>query len=161
MTAALFAAESRAAESTAAETRQFISVIEPKPIGEFWLNPGFYSYHFQKDLGLKNNNFGLGGEYRYSTVSAITLGIFENSDLETSRYVGWYWQPLRLGAVRLGAVVGVIDGYPKMLNGNWFVAAMPAASYEYKNIGINCLFISSYKDRLHGSISMQFKLKLP
>lgn len=136
------------------------SIIESKPISELWLNPGLYSYHFQKDKGLNNNNLGLGGEYRYSTVSSVTLGAFNNSDRQTSRFAGWYWQPLGLGPVRLGAVVGAMDGYPKMVNSGWFFAAIPTASIEYKNIGANLMFVPSYKDRLYGAISLQLKLKL-
>jgi hypothetical protein len=124
------------------------------------LNPGSYSYHFQKDKGLNNNNSGLGGEYRYSTVSSVTLGVLDNSDRQTSRYAGWYWQPLELGPVRLGAVVGGMDGYPKMRNGGWFVVAIPTASLEYKYIGANLMFIPGYKDRLYGAISLQLKIKV-
>ena len=102
----------------------------------------------------------MGGEYRYSTVNSVTLGVFENSDRRSSHYVGWYWQPVKLGAVRLGAVVGAIDGYPRMLNGGWFAAVIPTASIEFQNIGANLLFIPSYKDRLYGAISFQFKLRL-
>jgi len=136
------------------------SIIESKPISELWLNPGLYSYHFQKDKGLNNSNFGLGGEYRYSTVSSVTLGVFDNSDRQTSHYAGWYWQPLGLGPVRFGAVVGAIDGYPRMQNGGWFFAVIPTVSIEHKNIGANLMFIPSYKDRLYGAISLQLKLKL-
>jgi hypothetical protein len=145
---------------SAAETKGFISIAESKPVSELWLNPGFYSYHFQKDKGLNNNNFGLGGEYRYSTVSSVTLGVFDNSDRQTSRYIGWYWQPLESGPVRFGAVVGAIDGYPNMLNGGWFIAVIPAASIEYKNIGANLMFVPSYKDRLYGAISLQLKFRV-
>ena len=145
---------------SAAETSGFISIAASKPVSELWLNPGFYSYHFQKDKGLNNNNFGLGGEYRYSTVSSVTLGIFDNSDRQTSRYIGWYWQPLELGPVRFGAVVGAIDGYPHMLDGGWFIAVIPAASFEYKNVGANLMFVPSYKDRLYGAISLQLKFRV-
>lgn len=145
---------------SAAETPGFISIAESKPVSELWLNPGFYSYHFQKDKGLNNSNFGIGGEYRYSTVGSVTLGIFDNSDRQTSRYAGWYWQPLASGPVRIGAVVGAIDGYPHMLNGGWFIAVIPTASFEYKNIGANLLFVPSYKDGLHGAISLQLKFRL-
>ncbi|MFZ5522751.1 MAG: hypothetical protein ACOY9D_01530 [Pseudomonadota bacterium] len=124
------------------------------------MNPGFYSYHFQKSKGLNNSNLGLGGEYRYSTVSSFTLGVFDNSDRQISRYAGWYWQPLGSGAVRIGAVFGAIDGYPKMLKGGWFLAAIPAASIEYRNFGANLLFMPSYKDRLYGAISLQVKLRV-
>jgi hypothetical protein len=145
---------------SAAETSGFISIVEPKPVSELWLNPGFYSYHFQKDKGLNNSDFGFGGEYRFSTVSSVTLGVFDNSDRQNSRYVGWYWHPLESGPVRFGAVVGAIDGYPHMLNGGWFIAVIPTASIEYKNIGANLLFVPSYKDRLYGAISLQLKFRV-
>ena len=143
-----------------AESSGFISIVESKPVSELWLNPGFYSYHFQKDKGFNNNNFGLGGEYRYTTTSAAMLGIFDNSDKQTSRYIGWLWQPLVSGPIRIGAVAGAIDGYPHMLDGGWFAAVIPVASFEYKNIGANLLFVPSYKDRLYGAISLQVKLRV-
>jgi hypothetical protein len=135
-------------------------IVKHKPAQELWLNPGFYSYHFQKDKGLNNSNFGLGGEYRYSTVSSFTLGLFDNSDRQTSHYAGWYWQPIGIGPVRAGAVFGALDGYPNMLNGGWFLAAIPAASIEYHNFGANILFMPSYKNRLYGAISFQLKLRV-
>lgn len=143
-----------------ASNAEIFSIIESKPISELWLNPGFYSYHFQRDKGLNGRDFGLGGEYRYSTVSSITLGLFDNSDRKTSHYAGWYWQPVGLGPVRFGAVFGAIDGYPKMLNGGWFPAAIPTASIEYKNLGVNLLIVPSYQNRLYGALSLQFKLRV-
>lgn len=143
-----------------ASDAEIFSIIETKPISELWLNPGFYSYHFQRDKGLNNRDFGLGGEYRYSTVSSITLGLFDNSDRQTSHYAGWYWQPVGLGPVRFGAVFGAVDGYPKMLNGGWFPAAIPTASIEYKNLGVNLLIVPSYQNRLYGALSLQFKLRV-
>lgn len=139
---------------------EIFSIIDSKPVSELWLNPGFYSYHFQKGKGLNNSNFGLGGEYRYSTVNSVTLGVFDNSDRQTSHYAGWYWQPLGMGPVRLGAVIGAIDGYPRMRNGGWFAAAMPVASIEYRNVGANLIFIPGYKDKLYGSISLQLKFRV-
>ncbi len=135
------------------------SIVESKPMSELWLNPGLYSYHFQREKGLNNNNFGLGGEYRFSTVSSVTLGVFDNSDRKTSHYAGWYWQPLELGPVHLGAVVGAMNGYPKMVNGGWFFAFIPTASIEYKNVGANLMYVPSYQDRLYGAISLQLKLR--
>jgi hypothetical protein len=143
-----------------AEASGFISIAEPKPVSELWLNPGFYSYHFQKDKGLNNSNFGLGGEYRYTTTSSVMLGFFDNSDNQTSRYIGWFWQPLESGPFHIGAVIGAIDGYPNMLDGGWFVAVIPAASFQYKYIGANLMFVPSYKDRLYGAISLQLKLRV-
>src|SRR4030067_3244158 len=103
----------------AAETLGIFTVAESKPVSELWLNPGFYSYHFQRKKGFNNSNFGLGGEYRYSTTGSVTLGVFENSDRQTSRYAGWYWQPRGLGPARLGEIAGAIDGVP-LGNGGGF-----------------------------------------
>lgn len=139
---------------------EVFSAIESRPISELWLNPGLYSYHFRKNKGLNDQNFGFGGEYRYSTVSSVTLGAFDNSVHQTSHYAGWYWQPVSLGPVRLGAVMGALDGYPNMQHGSWFLAAIPTASVEYKNFGANVMFIPDYQDKVYGSISVQLKLKV-
>jgi len=125
-----------------------------------WINPGFYSMHFQKNIGLNDSNAGLGIEYRYSPVNALTAGFFNNSDWQTSHYLGWYWQPMALGPIRVGAVLGALDGYPKMQNGGWFPAAIPTLSYEYRRVGANVLLIPGYKDRLYGSVSIQLKFRV-
>lgn len=139
---------------------QTFSIIDAKPVSELWLNPGAYSYHFQKNKGLNSQNFGLGGEYRYSTTSSWMLGVFENSDRYTSHYAVWHWQPLGLGPVRFGAVIGVIDGYPNMLHGGWFPALIPTLGIEYQRIGVNLLLIPGYQNRLYGAISVQLKLRV-
>lgn len=138
-----------------------LELITPQPISEVWLNAGFLSHHFQTDKGLNNNNLGFGAEYRYSTTSSLTAGEFYNSDRQTSHYLGWYWQPLSYGALRLGGVLGGFDGYPKMRNGGWFLAAIPTASIEYQSVGMNIAIVPTYKDRLYGAISLQLKVKLP
>jgi hypothetical protein len=134
--------------------------IESAPLKEVWLNGGFYSYHFQRDKGLNDGNPGLGGEYRFSTVASATAGRFYNSDRGYSNYVGLYYQPWKVGPVRLGAVVGGFDGYPKMRDGGWFLAAIPTASFEYQSVGVNVAIVPTYKDRLYGAISVQLKLKV-
>ena len=104
------------------------NTIENQPLSELWVNPGFYSYHFQRDKGFDDTNPGLGVEYRFSTVASVTAGRFHNSDRRMSNYAGIYYQPWSIGPVRLGAVVGGFDGYPKMRNGGWFLAAIPVVS---------------------------------
>jgi len=138
----------------------WLGTIESKPLSELWLNPGFYSYHFQRDKGLNDSNPGLGVEYRVSTVAAVTAGRFYNSDRHYSNYAGFYYQPIAIGPVRFGAVVGGFNGYPKMHEGGWFLAAIPVASFEYQRIGVNLAFVPSYKDRLYGALSVQLKVKI-
>ncbi len=137
-----------------------VSVVESKPISELWLNPGAYSYHFNRDKGLNGNNLGLGAEYRYSTVGSVMLGEFDNSDRYTSHYVVWHWEPLGWGPVRFGAVAGAIDGYPHMLDGGWFFAVIPTISIDYKYVGASVLLVPSYQNRLYGAISLQLKLRV-
>jgi len=134
--------------------------IDSQARNELWLNTGFYSYHFQRDQGLDDHNWGVGLEYRYSSVNSVTAGRFHNSDLQMSDYVAWFWQPYAWGPLRLGGLLGAIDGYPKATNGAWFPMLLPVASLEYQRVGINLTIIPSFQDRLHGSISIQFKFKL-
>ena len=129
----------------------YFQMVEAKPLNEVWLNAGFYSYHFQRDKGLNDSNPGLGAEYRFSTVSSLTAGRFYNSERRYSNYLGIYYQPFTIGPVRLGAVIGGFNGYPKAFNGGWFLAAIPAASFEYRRVGVNLTIVPSYKDRLYGA----------
>lgn len=143
-----------------AERSGFLETIESAPLSETWLNAGFYSYHFQRDKGLNDRNPGIGAEYRFSTVSSLTVGRFYNSDRQYSNYAGIYYQPISIGRVRLGAVIGGFNGYPKMRDGGWFLAAIPVASVEYGRFGANIAVVPTYKDRLYGALSFQFKLKI-
>jgi hypothetical protein len=127
---------------------------------ELWLDTGFATHHFQSDKNLNGRNPGIGVEYKFSDSMALTAGRFFNSDRQHSRYAGLYYQPWSVGGVRLGAVVGGFDGYPKMREGGWFLAAIPAATFEYKRVGVNLAVVPTYKDRLHGGISVQLKFKL-
>jgi hypothetical protein len=124
------------------------------------LNGGLLTYHYLTDTGLNNNNLGLGAEYRYSSIYSVTAGQFNNCDYQISHYAGWYWQPLAWGRVGLGAVISAFDGYPKMQNGGWFIAAIPVASMEFGSVGANIAIVPTYKDRLYGAVSLQIKLKL-
>lgn len=143
-----------------AEQSQVFNFIESKPLKEVWLNPGMYSYHFQRDKNLNDSNRGFGVEYRFSTVASATVGRFYNSDRHYSNYAGIYYQPVAVGPVRLGIVAGGFNGYPKMRDGGWFLAAIPVASVEYKSLGLNLAIVPTYKDRLYGAISFQPKVKI-
>ncbi len=127
---------------------------------ELWLATGFATYHFQSDKDLNGRNPGVGVEYRFSDASTLTAGRFFNSDRQHSRYAGMYYQPWTYAGVRFGAVVGGFDGYPKMRDGGWFLALIPTATWEYRRVGVNVAVIPTYKDRLHGGISVQLKYRL-
>lgn len=143
-----------------ADSDQWFGMADNQPLRQTWLNAGFLSHHFQRDKDLNGSNGGLGIEQRFSTVMALTTGRFYNSDRRYSNYAGVYYQPIAVGPLRFGAVVGGFNGYPKMRDGGWFLAAIPVASIEYRSVGLNLAFVPSYKDRLYGAFSFQLKLKV-
>lgn len=150
--AMLLAAPVHAGQASSAETDGRRS--------ELWLASGFATYHFQSDQDLNGRNPGVGLEYRFTDAASVTAGRFYNSDRQHSKYAGMYYQPWSWHGVRLGAVIGGFDGYPKMRDGGWFLALIPVATYEYKRVGVNLAVIPAYKDRLYGGISVQLKFKL-
>ncbi len=128
-------------------------------LSKVWFNVGFYSAHFDTDKGLRNPNPGFGIEYKLSDDLSLTAGGFTNSDNAHSNYLGAYYQPWRLGGVKLGVVGGLFNGYPKAFDGGWFPAVLPVASWESKNIGVNVMLVPPLKDRLYGAVSFQLKYR--
>ena len=146
----------KAAEITSSAT----NTIDRKPLDEIWLNAGFYSYHFERNKNLEDNNIGLGIEYRYSSINSVIAGRFHNSSRQISSYAAWLFQPYSWNNIRLGLLIGVINGYPKANNGDWFPLALPVVSFEYKYVGFNFTAVPTYQDILHGSLSLQLKVKI-
>jgi hypothetical protein len=146
----------QAGPSMAAEDGAAGESPSPKSL---WINPGLYSYHYD-NKHLNNENWGIGVEYRYSDTVSVTAGEYKNSANETSHYLSCYWQPFAIGPVKLGATIGAIDGYSNYKDGAWFLAAIPAATYEGKRFGLNVLLVPNYKDTLDGAISFQVKFRV-
>jgi hypothetical protein len=129
----------------------------PATWAAFWVNPGFYSYHFDTDKNLNNHNGGFGVEASITDTYSLTAGVFQNSDRTTSHYVGAYVMPFRAGPVKLGAAVGAFNGYPQMHEGGWFPAAVPTLAFEGRSLGLNVGFVPKIGDRVHSAISFQLK----
>ena len=139
---------------------QKIIWVDSKPVSDVWMNVGFYSYHFDRSLGLNDKNPGFGLEYQYNINQSITAGMYRNSNRETSHYLGFYWQPIRIGTFKTGAVLGVFRGYSSFKDGGWFPALVPVMTYDFERIALNISLIPSYQDKLHGSFSFQLKFKI-
>lgn len=137
-----------------------LSWIEPEPLSELWLDPGFLSRHFNSAQKHNENNYGLGAEYRFSTVASATAGRYYNSYRRYSNYLGLYYQPVAIGPLRLGVLAGGFDGYPKMHGGRWFLGALPMASYEHGAFGVNAAFIPPLGNRLPGAVALQLKVRI-
>ena len=140
---------------------------EEKPEETFpqvWLNPGIYSYHFDRDKDLRDNNVGFGAEVRLSRDHGLMAGSFINSNNQRSHYatyqwrpLHWQWQGLELAA---GIVVGGFDGYPNYRNGAWFLAPLPMLMIEGKRFGANLSIIPTVENRFDGAIAIQVKMRV-
>ena len=132
----------------------------PAALADVWINPGFYSHHFDKSKDLNNNNHGFGVEATISNTYSLTAGVFENSDRQTSHYVGAYVMPFQRGAFKAGAAVGAFDGYPKMREGGWFPAVVPTMAIEGRRVGLNVFLIPKIGDKVNSALAFQVKFNI-
>ena len=137
-----------------------IQIIQPESKSQVWVNPGMVSYHFLTNQNLNGGNWGVGVEYRFNTIASLTAGRFYNSDRAHSNYAGMYYQPIAIGPIKIGAVIGGFNGYSSTNNGGWFPALLPALTWEGDWVGANVFVIPTVGDRVHGAISLQLKLKV-
>ncbi|WP_255537799.1 hypothetical protein [Polynucleobacter sp. AM-25C3] len=115
---------------------------------------------YYQGAGVLPRGGGITLEYRFNTIASLTAGRFYNSDRAYSNYAGVYYQPIAIGPIKVGAVIGGFNGYPNTNNGGWFAAALPALTWEGDWVGANVFLIPTIGDRVHGAISLQVKLKV-
>jgi len=137
-----------------------VAVAAPVAMADVWINPGFYSHHFDKSKDLNNNNHGFGVEATISNTYSLTAGVFENSDRQTSRYLGAYVMPFQVGALKAGAAIGAFDGYPKMRDGGWFPALIPTMAIEGRRLGLNISYTPKIGDKVNSALSFQVKFNI-
>ena len=137
-----------------------IVAAAPAALADIWINPGFYSHHFDKSKNLNDNNRGFGVEASVNSTYSITAGMFENSNRETSHYIGAYVMPFQRGAFKAGAAVGAFDGYPNMRDGGWFAALIPTVSIEGRRLGLNVMYTPKIDNKVHSALSFQIKYNL-
>lgn len=137
-----------------------VDVVEAVDKSELWINPGLYSYHFDQNKNFNSINYGIGAEYRFSSVASITVGTYRNSYYHPSTYIGAYWQPIAVGPVNIGVVAGAFNGYANTNNGGWFPGVLPALTVEGDLVGVNLIYIPTIPNHVSGSLSLQFKFKV-
>jgi hypothetical protein len=147
-------------QANASESNDFVQIIDPQTKKQLWINPGMVSYHFQQDKNFNNGNWSAGLEYRFNTVASLTAGRFYNSDRDNSNYAGVYYQPITIGPIKVGAVIGGFNGYPNTNYGGWYAAVLPALTWEGDWVGANVFVIPTIGDRVHSAISLQIKFKI-
>ena len=137
---------------------------DTQPSPQVWLNPGFFSWHFQRDQNLRGDNWGVGVEVVLTPEHTVMAGTFINSDDEQSRYATYQWRPLHWQPydinVRAGVALGVVDGYPHYNNGGWFIGLFPLLAVEGKRVGANFSIVPTINNRTHGALVVQIKLRV-
>lgn len=131
---------------------------------QVWINPGIYSYHFDRSKNLRDNNIGFGAEVLLAHDHVLMGGSFINSNRARTRYAAYEWRPLhwqfanfKIGA---GIAVGAFDGYPNYRNGGWFVAPLPMLAIEGRTFGANLSLIPTIANRFDGALAIQVKLRI-
>ena len=131
---------------------------------QVWLNPGMYSFHFNRNAGHRDNNFGIGAEVLLTDDHALMAGSFINSDRQRSHYGLYEWRPLhwQVSAVKLsaGIAAAAFDGYPRYKNGGWFAVPLPLLAVEGERFGVNLALIPNIPNRLNGALAIQIKLRV-
>lgn len=126
---------------------------------ELWINTGGFSKHFQ-DNGRNETNLGLGAEYRFHEDMSVMVGYHKNSLSLRTRYAAVNYQPLNIGSVKIGASIGVMDGYPAVNKGGVFFAALPMVTYEGNRFGANFGVIPNIPSKhVEGAFVLQLKFK--
>jgi hypothetical protein len=148
-----------AAAAPTDEAPRSIVTIPEKDLGKVWVNIGGFSSHFARDKGYNENNVGFGIEYRQTPEIAFMAGSYYNSVRKTTNYAAVSWQPWTVWDWKLGAAIGLMDGYPALESGGTFFAALPMATYEGKRFGVN-LGVIPDMPKVDGAIVIQFKFRL-
>ena len=126
-----------------------------------WISAGMLSYHFNREARHRDLNWGYGIQSNLSDDVSVLGGNFINSKYVRSNYLGMAWQPLKWHSVKIGLEVGVIDGYPDIRHGDYFVAVMPCLSIHNDLIGVNLTLVPYYSNNMHSSaISAQMIMRV-
>jgi hypothetical protein len=137
---------------------------DTRPSPQVWLNPGFFSWHFDRSTDYREDNWGVGVEVVLARDHAVMAGNFINSDGERSRYGAYLWRPLHWRPygidVKAGIAIGAFDGYPNVNDGGWFVAPLPLLAVEGRYLGANFTIVPTINDKVHGAIVIQIKLRV-
>jgi hypothetical protein len=132
---------------------------ETAPDDALWINLGGFTHHANQSKDYNENNLGLGLEYRVHPDATLMVGMFANSVRQNTNYVAVNWQPGALGDWKLGAAIGLMNGYPGIARGGSFVAVVPMASYEGQHFGLNVGLIPTV-GRVDGALVLQLKFRL-
>jgi len=135
-----------------------------EPYPQVWLNPGFLSYHVNREGDFREDNIGYGAEVLLAPDHGFFAGNFFNSVGSRSTYAMYQWRPLHWRPygvdMSAGLFAGVMNGYPKYHDGGWFLGALPMLYFEGERFGANFTLIPSLNpDKRVLAIQLKFRVR--
>jgi hypothetical protein len=130
-----------------------------------WVSVGVGSQHLQNASQYNQQNFGLGVEIPFQADwlpvvdTRYALGFFRNSERARSIYAGAFLFPFAKpqDPIKLGALVGVINGYERANHGGFFPLVVPTLAFEQNGFGAN-LFLVPPVAGIPATLALQVKM---
>lgn len=135
---------------------------------EWWIDVNVASHHFgsaDEYLGpgehFNQSNYGAGVEVQWQPRHGASAGYYRNSVYEDSWYALYHYTPLSLGRhVRVGAMMGLVNGYPGYNDGHAAPAGALVAKIEYRRIGANLIYLPHVPGSTPNTLGLQLKFRL-
>lgn len=113
------------------------------------------SYHFERDLGHNEFNYGLGYERDLSADLSVSAGVYKNSLRRASFYLlGNYYLASPGAGLRFGATGGLMSGYHKAAI---VPTLMPTMEWRGDRLALQAFLVPTIKPYVDGAIVLQIK----
>lgn len=106
-----------------------------------WLTAAVTSYHMDRGAHYNERNYGVGGEYQFSSDFAIVAGEYKNSFFNKSKYYGVLYTPFSAGPFKAGVLAGEITGYILKDPRAPGPIVVPTIVWEGERLGVNMIFV--------------------
>jgi hypothetical protein len=124
------------------------------PAAEF-VSFGGASYHFERNLGHNEFNYGLGYERDLSPDLSVSAGVYKNSLRRASFYLlGNYYLFAPGAGFRLGATGGLMTGYHRAAV---IPALFPTLEWRGSRLAVQAFAVPTVKPYVDGALVFQFK----
>jgi len=106
-----------------------------KATAEPWIVATINSYHFDREKGYEENNWGVGVEENVTDTIKAHVGVYRNSFARHSAYVLGSYSPIKYGRWSVGLAIGPATGYIHSVD----VIGGGVVMKEWKHVGFNIL----------------------
>lgn len=125
---------------------------------EDMLSLGGGAYHFQRNLGYNEFNYGLGYERDWNDKVTWAAGVYKNSLRRATFYGLVNYYPWSLGAgFRAGATGGLMSGYH---HSAIIGTAMPTLEWRGHYVSLQSYVVPTIKPYIDGAVVFQVKIML-